>query len=1241
MADLLSPNTNRPNLKSFLEDWFCWHGLFKLLHLCPLQLNLMSEITNKIYVVQRTIDNEIRLHSPLLFPEYSRLTPDAKLPVQFSERLHEMVSELANAERYQRIIGEAPTVEKVSVSLKPTKKLFEDQMWRNDLEIEFEVVVWRHANSMTIVYVPSLGIEILNERKFDDELRAVVRNEIFDCLQRNRTLYGLDRLAILDRFSETAIQEFSMTIDILSPKQEEESRKETGDPSETLKKVGSLLNGSGLSPAYELHSELESLTRFLFGTTPESVLVTGPAGVGKTSLLYELIRNQAALGLGEVEFWETSGSRLVAGMTGFGQWQERCQKMVDELRSRKAVLHVGNLFELVHVGKSVNQNRGIASFLRPYIERGQIRIVAECLPEQISLLEKEDPQLLTAFQKLEIKRPDRAKCYKILSSEAKRRTATNRIEVTESALQTIQQLHERYATYSSSPGRPIRFLRNLIDDSKGSTRLDSEQVTKKFASDTGLPYFLLSQKTPLQISDTENWLSQRVIGQQESVDLVVDMIAAVKSNMTPNGKPIASFLFIGPTGVGKTEMAKSIAEFMFSDSQKMIRFDMSEYSNLPSIERLIGGQSGCEGLLTSRVRQSPFSVLLLDEFEKAHPSFFDLLLQVLGEGRLTDSRGRVTDFSTSIVIMTSNLGAGSLKSAPFGFNREGDLALRTKEHFSREVQKFVRPELYNRIDRVVPFDPLSKETIRSVTRREMEKLRKREGLAFRPVNVSFNEESINWVADQGYDSRYGARPIQRFVQDQVVVRLSDKLNKYDVRTPVEVSIHVTASKLDIDAKAIQGNSDGSMPDRQPLANIPVAKSIIDIRSNRRRAQALFHCPLANRIRNEHFRLTQQFKKFERRQMQQIRNAQTAENREFLQKKLWERTEELAKYDEVMDSIASVMKTAMDQECEALAAYYRDQSGDPQSLAKLTFESRRRINEAIFKLFVFGSDDPEKTTVLLFGRQMRNVLSLLDAYQRVASDRNFKATCYLLMPYGARISDSDSKNNSFVSKGRLADQASPNGNLPNGQDSSDARSLRLSKAFSLKREMTGKEKLEEVDAVISVDQILLQRMLETPAKREKREREVSKLWVADAYQANLDDLRKRCPANALGIAVEFQGDATFPLFYGERGMHFFKKLNTQSVYIQVIGGSLVDHELPHESATNGPYERDEKRRTYNLVNQTIADQSFRESPYSNFDEGVARILEDNFQRHLDTMLLGASEERSRIDFPKNIVSIVTN
>src|SRR5262249_50783740 len=215
--------------------------------------------------------------------------------------------------------------------------------------------------------------------------------------------------------------------------------------------------------------------------------------------------------------------------------------------------------------------------------------------------------------------------------------------------------HRRYATYSAYPGRPLRFLENLLRDGPKEQPILEEEVYLAFTRETGLPRAIIDPAVPLDVGETHRWFSSRVIGQAEAVNLVVDLLATVKAGLTRPNRPIASLLFIGPTGVGKTEMAKALAEFLFGSRDRLTRFDMSEFADAVSVRRLVGGAFGSEGLLTAKVREQPFSVLLLDEVEKADGSFFDLLLQALGEARLTDAGGGVARLRQPVGILTPHL----------------------------------------------------------------------------------------------------------------------------------------------------------------------------------------------------------------------------------------------------------------------------------------------------------------------------------------------------------------------------------------------------------------------------------------------------------------------------------------------------------------------------------------------------------------------------------------------------------
>jgi ATP-dependent Clp protease ATP-binding subunit ClpA len=298
-------------------------------------------------------------------------------------------------------------------------------------------------------------------------------------------------------------------------------------------------------------------------------------------------------------------------------------------------------------------------------------------------------------------------------------------------------------------------------------------------------------------------------------------------------------LFIGPTGVGKTELAKVLAEYIFHSRKRVIRFDMSEFSDISQVMRLTGGIYNNHGLLVDAVRQDPFSVILFDELEKAHPAFYDLLLQILGEGRLTDSRGNVADFCSTIIIMTSNIGAASIKYSVSGFSKQQENTGRVISHFRQEVQKYFRPELFNRLDRIVGFSPLSREAIRKVVDREIGLLKRREGLLYRNIDLNITTAALDKIGSDGYDKSYGARQLQRTIRAELVIPLAKALNKFEHEKPLIVDISVENERFSIKVteKIIPKN------ELKPNTANPVLIELINVlTTGRRKLQLVTNSP---------------------------------------------------------------------------------------------------------------------------------------------------------------------------------------------------------------------------------------------------------------------------------------------------------------------------------------------------------------------------------------------------------------
>ncbi len=604
--------------------------------------------------------------------------------------------------------------------------------------------------------------------------------------------------------------------------------------------MGTVLGDVPLRPAFEVEALVEQLADLLTGRSPRSVLLVGPSGVGKTAAIGELVRRRQAHRLGSTPVWSTSGSRLIAGVSGFGMWQERCQRLCKEAARDGAILHLGNLVELMEVGR-VDGSPGIVGFLKTPLSRGDLLAIVECTLEQLAVVERQDPHLLELFQLLKVEEPDTEAGMRIYRQVAAAEGCPETI-LAAGGLEAIDRLHRRYATFSAVPGRPVRFLRNLLQDRLAEQRIGPGEVIAAFSRETGLPLAMLDPQVPLDLSTARSWFAARLIGQDRAVDLVTDLLATVKAMLTRPRRPIASLLFIGPTGVGKTEMAKALAEYFFGDRNRLTRFDMSEFANTTAVERLVGGTFAAEGLLTAKVREQPFSVLLFDEFEKAHPAFFDLLLQVLGDGRLTDTAGRLGDFSNTIVIMTSNLGAESFNRGTFGLTR-GDAYPDPEPHFTAEVRSFVRPELFNRIDRIVPFLPLDADSILRIAERELTLVEQRDGFKLRGLSMAVSSAARQHLAGRGYDIRYGARPLKRVIERQLLAPLAEALNRYSTDIQLEANITTAQAELTVNVRA---KIDASGKTASAVASGTSAAAAADACSALRRdMQRLNGCPASS------------------------------------------------------------------------------------------------------------------------------------------------------------------------------------------------------------------------------------------------------------------------------------------------------------------------------------------------------------------------------------------------------------
>jgi len=735
--------------------------------------------------------HEQLLSETLLWPEITTFGNNLRHVRRHQDALLEDVLKRGDtSEIHERQIPATPELGEILIELRPPHR---NASWREPVMLRFYTVRWEHDRA-AVIYLPELKIEVIVPA--DEDSTATVFEHIHTAILRSGHAQSLFNLAVLQRTERMELDTFTLNTYPETSKERWDRSLSEEDKKSELRKVGiNLGEARSIPEAFHYGHHVQQLAHMLTGRRAMSVLIVGPPGVGKTAVVMETIARRNQLGLGRHEFWKTSGARIVAGQSGFGDWQARCQKIVEEAKERNAILYFGNLRELLETGRAGGNSESIASFFRPRMVRGEVLAILECTPEQLTAIEKRDPRVLDGMRQMKMDEPEPALAFEILRTVAQSRIKTDWLPAHEDALRRIDSLHRRYVGYSAYPGKPLRFMERLFFNHEPGTALSVARVNGVFSAETGLPLSLLEDSIPLDLAATKAWFQERLMGQDRAVGFVVDTIAMIKARLSRPGKPLGSFLFVGPTGVGKTELAKCLAEFFYGNRDRMIRLDMSEYHAPGSASRLVSNQSEeNEGILTAQLRDQPFSVLLLDEFEKANSAVFDMFLQVLGEARLTDGAGRVADFSNAIVIMTSNLGAQSYRAgATLGFSSGDDSALGAEQHFTIEAKQAFRPEFFNRIDRIVPFLPLDRATLERIVEKELADIHRRDGLRERQLSLQLSPTAMTEVMQHGFDPRYGARPLRRELDQRILRRVAQELNEAPGRE--RGSISLTRSKL--------------------------------------------------------------------------------------------------------------------------------------------------------------------------------------------------------------------------------------------------------------------------------------------------------------------------------------------------------------------------------------------------------------------------------------------------------------
>ena len=578
---------------------------------------------------------------------------------------------------------------------------------------------------------------------------------------------------------------------ILAPERQSKGKANTPTLDQFSRDLTQLAREGKLDPVIGRENEIKRVVNILCRRTKNNPALIGEPGVGKTAIVEGLaqrivsgnvpepLRNKRVVSL--------DMAAIVAGTKYRGEFEERMRRILSEIRRQQGeiILFVDEFHNLVHAGAAEGAIDA-ASIFKPALARGELQCIGATTFDDFRKYVEKDAALERRFQPVHVNEPTLEETKAILKGIRYRYEEHHKVSISDEAVEAACELAEKYITGRFLPDKAI----DLMDEAAAKVRLEEDRKSKEVTPEdvaqivsiwTGIPVTRLAQSEAEKFLHIEEAIHERIVDQDEAVRAVAEALRRSRAGLKDRRKPIGSFLFLGPTGVGKTELARALAEYLFGTEDALVKLDMSEYMEKHTVSRMVGAPPGYVGYeeggqLTEKVRRHPYSVVLFDEIEKAHPDVFNILLQIMDDGRLTDAQGRVVDFRHVIIILTSNLGTAGALAKPFGFRLEDKPVLAYEEMKGRlmeEVKRNFRPEFLNRLDEIIVFHPLEPEHIRRIVDLMISRIGKE--IKSKKLYLVLTDSARDLLAQKGFDPTFGARPLRRTIQHMVENPLSEKI----------------------------------------------------------------------------------------------------------------------------------------------------------------------------------------------------------------------------------------------------------------------------------------------------------------------------------------------------------------------------------------------------------------------------------------------------------------------------------